>query len=261
MKSKTSTIGILGGILMIYYIAPVVSLLFWKANGTIIPSIISEEVISAMITSVGTSIGSVLISCVLGIPLAYFLSRTEFRWKNIVLFIVFLPLVLPPIVSGMVLLTLFGPGSILGSLAMDSGVSLTQSLVGIILAQVFVVSPFVVIAAKVGFDAVNEKLEYASRALGRTKIETFWKITLPLSMRGIIAGMMLAFARAMGEFGATIMMAYYPRTMPTQIWVSFITGGIEKAFPMAIVLLGSSVIVILLISLLGQEVRGSYAPY
>ncbi|HII51581.1 MAG TPA: ABC transporter permease subunit, partial [Halobacteriales archaeon] len=126
---------------------------------------------------------------------------------------------------------------------------------------VFVVSPFVVIAAKVGFDAVNEKLEYASRALGRTKIETFWKITLPLSMRGIIAGMMLAFARAMGEFGATIMMAYYPRTMPTQIWVSFITGGIEKAFPMAIVLLGSSVIVILLISLLGQEVRGSYAPY
>ena len=64
MKSKTSTIGILGGILMIYYIAPVVSLLFWKADGTIVPSIISEEVISAMITSVGPSIGSVLISCV-----------------------------------------------------------------------------------------------------------------------------------------------------------------------------------------------------
>jgi molybdate/tungstate transport system permease protein len=97
--------------------------------------------------------------------------------------------------------------------------------------------------------------------LGRTKIETFWRVTLPLSMRGIIAGIMLAFARAMGEFGATIMMAYYPRTMPTQIWVSFITGGIEEAFPVAIVLLVSSIIVILLISVLGQEVRGSYAPY
>jgi molybdate/tungstate transport system permease protein len=261
MKNKISSIGILGGILMIYYIAPVVSLLFWNANNAIIPSVMNEDVISAMITSVGTSIVSVSISCILGIPLAYFLSRTIFRWKNIVLFVVFLPLVLPPIVSGMVLLTLFGPGSILGSLAMSSGIELTQSLVGIILAQVFVISPFIVIATKVGFDSVDEKLEYTSRSLGRTKIETFWKVTLPLSMRGIIAGIMLAFARSMGEFGATIMMAYYPRTMPTQIWVSFITGGVEKAFPVAIVLLGSSIVVILLISILGQEVRGSYAPY
>lgn len=246
---------------MAYYIVPVVSLLFWKTNNAIIPSIMSEDVISAMATSVGTSIVSVSISCVLGIPLAYFLSRTVFRWKSIILFIVFLPLVLPPIVSGMILLTLFSPGSILGTLAMSSGIELTQSLVGIILAQIFVISPFIVIATKVGFDSVDEKLEYTSRSLGRTKIETFWKVTLPLSMRGIIAGIMLAFARAMGEFGATIMMAYYPRTMPTQIWVSFITGGIENAFPMAILLLVSSIIVILLISMLGQEIRGSYAPY
>ena len=261
MKNKISILQLLGGILVIYYIAPIFSLVFWGGNEYGRISSMGGGISSAIITSMSTSAVSVVISCMLGIPLAYFLSRDRSSLKDFVLFIVFSPLLLPPIVSGMVLLTLLGPGSIIGSLAASSGIELTQSMIGIILAQVFVISPFIVISAKVGFDSVDEKLEYASRSLGKTKIQTFWKITLPLSMKGIIAGAMLAFARAMGEFGATVMMAYYPRTMPTQIWVSFITGGIGNAFQMTMILLVSSMIVIVLIGRMGKEIGGDYASY
>lgn len=261
MKDKIPITGILGGILVIYYIAPILSLLTWGSGEGIISSVRDEVVISAILTSMTTSFFSVCISGIFGIPLAYVLSREVFKGKNIILFLVFLPLILPPIVSGMVLLTLFGPESILNSFFIFENAYLTQSKIGIIIAQVFVSSPFIVIASKVGFDSVDRKLEYASRSLGKTRIETFWRITIPLSIRGILAGAMLAFTRSMGEFGATIMMAYYPRTMPTQIWVSFITEGLDKTVPMVMLLLLSSVIGIVLLSMLGKEVMTNYTPY
>jgi molybdate/tungstate transport system permease protein len=113
MKNKIPITGILGGILVIYYIAPILSILTWGGGEGIISSIRDEVVISAIWTSMTTSFFSVCISGIFGIPLAYVLSRNVFKGKNIILFLVFLPLILPPIVSGMVLLTLFGPESIL----------------------------------------------------------------------------------------------------------------------------------------------------
>jgi molybdate/tungstate transport system permease protein len=94
----------------------------------------------------------------------------------------------------------------------------------------------VVVTAKAAFEAVDPTLEHASRSLGKGRWTTARRVTLPLAAPGILAGVTLAFARAMGEFGATMMVAYYPRTMPVQIWVSFVSLGLDDAYPVAILL-------------------------
>ncbi|MES3517910.1 MAG: ABC transporter permease subunit, partial [Natronomonas sp.] len=112
------------------------------------------------------------------------------------------------------------------------------------LAQTFVAAPFVVITARAGFGAVDERLEQASRSLGYGPIATFWNVSLPLARGAVAAGIILTFARAIGEFGATMMVAYNPRTMPTQIWVEFISGGIDSIVPLAFALLSITLFVV-----------------
>ncbi|CCQ34936.1 ABC transporter, permease protein (plasmid) [Halorhabdus tiamatea SARL4B] len=180
-------------------------------------------------------------------PLAYWLARTDGAVTKIVLAVVILPLVLPPTVGGIVLLTVFGPSSPLGEAAIAAGFPLTRSLAGVVLAQTFVASPFVVVTAKAAFESVDQTLEYASRSLGKSRWTTARHVTLPLAGPGILAGVTLAFARAIGEFGATMMLAYYPRTMPVQIWVAFIELGLDNAYPVAIllVLIAATALVVL----------------
>jgi len=153
----------------------------------------------------------------------------------------------------MVLLTVVGPNTLLGGAAGASGFPLTRSLAGVVLAQTFVASPFVVVTAKAAIESVDRSLEHASRSLGKRRFTTFRRVTLPLAWPGILAGVTLAFARAMGEFGATIMLAYYPRTMPVQIWVSFTTLGLENAFPVAVILVGIAVGTLVVLDVLGTN--------
>jgi molybdate/tungstate transport system permease protein len=193
-------------------------------------------VVSAATTSLLAASLSTVVATVLGLPLAYWLARADTPWKNAVLAVVVLPLVLPPTVGGVVLLTVFGQHTLVGGAAAAAGVPLTRSLAGVVLAQTFVASPFVVVTAKAAFEGVDRTLEHASRSLGKSRITTVRRVTLPLAGPGILAGVTLTFARAMGEFGATMMLAYYPRTMPVQIWVSFVSLGLDSAYPVAILL-------------------------
>jgi molybdate/tungstate transport system permease protein len=232
---------VLGGMLCLYYLAPMVSLFLSVPPGEVISRMTSPTVVNSAITSLLSASISAAVATVFGLPLAYWLARSEARWKNAVLGVVVLPLVLPPTVGGIVLLTVFGPGAPIGKAAAAAGFPLTRSLAGVVLAQTFVASPFVVVTAKAAFESVDRTLEHASRSLGKGRWTTARNVTLPLAMPGILAGVTLTFARAMGEFGATMMMAYYPRTMPVQIWVSFIELGLENAYPVAIVLLLVSV--------------------
>jgi molybdate/tungstate transport system permease protein len=116
-----------------------------------------------------------------------------------------------------------------------------------------VASPFVVITAKAAFEGVPRAYEYASRSLGKSRWATFWRVTIPLAWPGILAGVTLAFARAIGEFGATIMMAYYPRTLPVQIWVAFTTLGLDAAFPVALLLAAISIAALVVLNTIGAN--------
>ncbi|MDS0284628.1 ABC transporter permease [Haloarcula onubensis] len=242
---------LLGGLLLCYYLVPLFSLLLSQPPGVVLQRLRSPTVASAAVTSLTASLLSTAIAAVFGLGLAYWLARVDGPLGTVVTSLVVLPLVLPPVVSGMLLLTVVGPGTLLGRLAAANGLPLTRSLVGVVLAQTFVASPFVVITAKAAFESVDRSLEDAARTLGQSRLATFRRVTLPLAWPGILAGITLAFARAIGEFGATIMLAYYPRTMPVQIWVSFTTLGLENAFPVAVVLVGVAVATILVLNVLG----------
>lgn len=244
---------LLGAVLLCYYLVPLVSLVVGQPLDVVLRRLTAPDVVSAAATSLATSLTSALLAATFGLPLAYWLARADGQLRTLVTALAVLPLVLPPIVSGMVLLTVVGPDTLLGRFAAANGVPLTRSVVGVVLAQTFVSSPFVVVTAKAAFESVDRSLEYASRSLGKGRLTTFRRVTLPLARPGILAGVTLAFARSMGEFGATVMLAYYPRTMPVEIWVSFTTLGSESAFPVAVILVGLAVTTLVVLNALGTN--------
>jgi len=245
----------LGGLLVLYYLVPILALLVSRPPGAVLARLDDPQVLAAATNSLLAASASAAIATALGLPLAYWLARTDWRGRNAVTAVVVLPLVLPPVVSGMVLLSVVGPGA-LGGLASQAGIRLTRSLLGAVLAQTFVSSPFVVVTARAAFEGVDRRLEAASRSLGTGRWTTVRRVTLPLALPGILAGVVLAFARSMGEFGATLMLAYYPRTMPIAIWVAFVSKGLSSAFPLAVLLLATSLAAIAVLSAVGAGPLG-----
>jgi molybdate/tungstate transport system permease protein len=244
---------LLGSALLVFYAVPLVWLVATQSPRAVLVRVRTPPVLTATANSLLTASITTVVATLFGVPLAYWLARTDAWYRAGVTALVVLPLVLPPTVSGIVLLSVVGSSTPLGSVAAALGVPLTRSLAGIVLAQTFVASPFVVVTAKAAFDGVNEDLEYASRSLGTPHRATFRRVTLPLAWPGIVAGMTLTFARAVGEFGATLMLAYYPRTLPVQIWIGFLEQGVERAYPVAFILLVVAVGVLVVLGLVGTR--------
>jgi molybdate/tungstate transport system permease protein len=239
---------VLGGVILLYYLAPLLSLVLSVPPNELAATVGDPAVVRATATSLASASITTVVAALFGLPLAYWLARAETRWTSAVLAVAVLPLVLPPTVGGVVLLTVVGPGTLVGEAAAGIGVPLTRSLAGVVLGQLFVASPFVVVTGKAAFEGVDRTLEHASRSLGEGRWTTARRVTLPLATPGIVAGLTLTFARAMGEFGATMMVAYYPRTMPVQIWVSFVSLGLEAAYPVAILLVAVAVVALAILS-------------
>jgi molybdate/tungstate transport system permease protein len=238
---------LLGGVLLLVYGLPLATLVVGRSPASLLASVRDPAVTTAATTTLLSATVSTAVAVVLGIPLGYWLARTDSRAKSGLTALVAFPLVLPPVVSGMLLVAAFG-GQGLGGLV---GVSATRTFAGVVLAQVFVASPFVVLSARSAFAGVNRTVEEAAATLGASEWRTFRQVTLPLAGRGILAGITLAFARAAGEFGATLMVAYFPRTLPVQIRVAFQTGGLDAAFPVAVVLVAVSLVALGAINVLG----------
>ncbi len=137
-----------------------------------------------------------------------------------------LPLVLPPLASGTMLLGVFGPYSFLGrTIPLDY----TQSVLGIIIAQTYVASPFIILPSQAAFEAIPERFETMARVLGKRKSEVFIRVSLPLAKTGILVGLLMAWIRSIGELGATLMMAYNPHTISIQIFEDNAIGGIRNS--------------------------------
>lgn len=185
---------------------------------------------------------SLLVSCVavavslpIGIGLAWLLARRSFWGKSLVETAINLPLVLPPVVTGYLLLVLFGTQGFIGGWLHDwFGIRIVFDWKGAALASAVVAFPLMVRAIRVAFASQDPRLEQAARTLGASRLDTFFTVNVPLAKRGIIAGSVLAFARSMGEFGATIMIAGSiageTRTIPLEIFNLLESpGGIEQA--------------------------------
>lgn len=212
---------------------------------------------AALSLSIRTTCAAVVAIVAFGMPLAYWLSRARFRGKRLVEAAVQMPIVVPPAVAGVGLLLVFGRRGMLGP-ALDSlHLSVAFSTAAVVIAQAFVAGPFFVVAARQAFDAVDADLVAVSRTLGASPMRAFLNIELPLAAPGILAGAALSWARALGEFGATMLFAGnlpgVTQTLPLAIYTA-LDSGIDVAVAMAALLLFAAFALLLLIRLLDWRV-------
>lgn len=183
---------------------------------------------------------------IVGLACAFLLSKYEFRGKELLDAVLTMPLVLPPTVTGYYLIVLLGRRGILGGYIYDlTGWTLIFTWQGAVIAAVVVSLPLMIKAARASIESVNPDYEIASYTLGKNRFETFWRITLPLAKRGIFAGLILSFARALGEFGATLMIAGnipgQTQTMPLAIYEAVASGDDRRAQILALILTAISI--------------------
>ncbi|MGH9104844.1 MAG: ATP-binding cassette domain-containing protein [Acidimicrobiales bacterium] len=227
-------IGWLAALLLVYLAAPVVVFLARSARH---PSegFATPGLLGAFATSAEAATISAAIVAVLGVPLAYQLASRRGRLASAASVAVQLPLALPPLMSGVVLLYVFGPNTPLGRLA---GGRFTESLAGIVLAQTFVSSPFLVTAARSAFLALDPNMEQVAAVAGMGPLARFARVALPLAAGGIRAGLLLTWLRAFGEYGATVMMAYHPYSLPVFTYVQFSATGLSATQAPSLLALG-----------------------
>ena len=195
------------------------------------------DVASAIWLSLLTSTIATAVLAIWAVPLGYALARVDFPGKRWVESIVDVPILVPQSVAGVAFIVLLGPGSVLGSALDGLGLPISGSLLGIVIAQVFVAAPFLVKTAMTAFEAVPLHYELASRSLGASPAATFARISLPLASRGILVGATLAWARAISEFGCIVLFASSPVTAPVLVHTEFLRAGASESRPIAILLL------------------------
>ena len=241
-RASRSPLTYLGGLLALYLAIPIGAFLIRLAQ----PGdrgFGADGLWSALWTSVASATVSTAIVALLGIPLAYWLARTKGPLNWLVGLLVMLPIGLPPVMSGLVLIYIVGPYTWLGTLFNDD---LTGTVVGVVLAQTFVAGPFLVIAARAAFAGVDPALDDLAASLGRGPASRFWLVSLRIAAPGIRAGLLLTWLRAIGEYGATVLLAYHPYTLPVFVSVLFSSTGIPQTQAPTALAIGVAVVVLLL---------------
>jgi molybdate transport system permease protein len=218
-------IAVPAGIGLVFLTLPLAALLVrapWTGLGTALGT---PEARAALRLSLLTATTATAVCALLGVPLAWVLARGEYRGLRLVRALVTLPLVLPPVVGGVALLLAFGRRGVVGHwLDAGVGVRLPFTPAGVVVAEAFVAMPFLVLAVEGALRGADPRLEEAAATLGASRWVTFRRVTLPLVLPGLVAGMVLCWARALGEFGATITFAgSFPgrtRTMPLEVYLA-----------------------------------------
>ncbi len=211
--------------LLVFLTLPLLAL-FWRTSpASFFAEVNQKQVLQAIELSFATSTATTIITLILGTPVAYLLSQRRFRLHRVVDTLIDLPTVLPPSVAGVALLMAFGRKGLLGPVLEEMGISIPFTVAAVILAQTFIASPFYVKAATLGFAAIDPELRQAAALDGASRWQIFRHIILPLSWMSLLSGSVMTWARALGEFGATIIFAgNFPgrtQTMPLAIYIGF----------------------------------------
>jgi molybdate transport system permease protein len=195
--------------LLVLFIVTPLAALIWRAaaDPSFWPSMAKPVVLEALWVTLVTTAATLLVSIATGTPLAYLLARRQFPGKWLIETITDLPLVLPPVTAGVALLMAFGRRGMLGPQLEVLGIELPFTTTAVIMAQVFVAGPFYIRGAKLGFAAIEPEIEEAAAIDGASPLTGFWHVTLPLALPGMTSGIILCLARAVSEFGATLMFA------------------------------------------------------
>ncbi len=262
MRARRATpipIGLLAGIGVAFLAVPLLGLLL-RTPWARLPELLSSPIaLEALRLSLVCSLGATALAIVMGVPLAWVLARSRISGKTFVRALVTLPLVLPPVVGGVALLLAFGRRGVVGQYLYDwFGIQLPFSTAGVIIAEAFVAMPFLVITLEGALRSADPRFDEAAATLGAGRWTVLRRVTLPLIAPALIAGTVLAWARALGEFGATITFAGnlpgVTQTLPLAVYAALDTDR-DAAIALSLVLLVASLAVLLLLR--DRYLRGS----
>lgn len=232
-----------------FLLLPVAGLLWRAPWSSLGDDLWSPGARSALRLSLVCSAWATALAVVFGIPLAWVLARVDFRGRRLLRALTVLPMVLPPVVGGVALLLAFGRQGVLGRWLFDwFGLRLPFTTAGAVLAQTFVALPFLVVPAEAAFRSLDRRYEDAARTLGARRWTVFRRVSLPAARTGLVAGAVLCWARALGEFGATITFAGNApgrtSTVPLHVYLLLESGRLEGAVALSLVLVAVSVAVL-----------------
>ncbi|MBA2530388.1 MAG: molybdate ABC transporter permease subunit [Euzebyales bacterium] len=245
LPATMAALGALGAVALLVPLLGLVARAPWRD----LPAVVADPVVGdALRLSLVCSLGALAISTLLGVPLAWLFARAEFPGKALVRALCLLPMVLPPVVGGVALLLAFGRRGLIGQpIAQVFGVSLPFSTLGVVAAEAFVAMPFLVVTVEAGLRAMDRRYEDAAATLGASRWLAFRRVTVPLIGPSLGAGMALCWARALGEFGATITFAGNlqgrTQTMPLAVYLALETRP-DVAILLSLLLLAVSVAVL-----------------
>ena len=247
---------LLGGL----FALPLAGLVLRVNLGTLMEQLRSPEVQQSLWLSIETSVLATVVSVILGLPMAALLASRNFRGKRILEVLMDLPMVIPPTVAGFALLMAFGRAGLLGSSLSFLGISLPFSTSAVVIAQVFMSVPFLVGAARAGFSAVEPRYLDAAATLRAGEVYTFLRVRLPLALPSVVAGIGMCWARALGEFGATITfagnMAGTTRTVPLDVYL-LLHENLDAAATLSLILV---IMAAVLLTAMRQAGLGLFAP-
>jgi molybdate/tungstate transport system permease protein len=220
--------------------------------GGLIEAAENKSVIDSIFLSLYAGFLATLLAFFLGIPTGYILARSDFPGKRLVESIIDVPVVVPHTVAGIAIFTVFGSKGLIGG-PLNNYMQFRDAVPGIVVAMLFVSLPYLANSAREGFKSVDPRLENVARSLGAPLWKAFLFVTLPLSARHILIGAILTWARAISEFGAVVLIAYYPMIAPTLIYDRFLSYGLTASRPIAVLLILVTLSVFILVRVLSAS--------
>ncbi len=228
---------ILGAVLLAFILIPILAIVFSTTPEHLLAELTSQEFIRSLILTLSAASLATVLTWLTGIPLAYLLARTTFKCKYIVESLVNLPIIIPHTAAGIALLFVFGRQGFFGNIFAKVGITFLDELPGIVVGMAFVSLPFLVNMSAEAFRSIDHDLEQAAWVDGASPWLTFWKVILPLSWRGLLGGTMMMWARGISEFGAVVILAYNPKTVPVLIFERFEGFGLAAGQTPAVILI------------------------
>jgi molybdate/tungstate transport system permease protein len=237
----------LSGLILLFIVGPLIGMMLDTPLSDIYETGKEKEVTNSIVLTLGASFLGTLFFAIGAIPFAYLLARKEFRFKRLISGIIDIPVVIPHSAAGIALLGFVSRDSVLGKAADSMGFSFVGHPIGITTAMAFVSLPYLINAARNGFESVPVRLEKAALNLGASSFKMFFSISLPLAWRSILSGLIMMFARGMSEFGAVVIIAYHPLTTPVMIFERFGAFGLKYAQPVALIFIAISLMVFIVL--------------
>ena len=236
--------------LLAFFALPLLALLLRASPAHLLANLRQPQVLQAIFLSLSTTMIATAVTVFFGTPLAYALARKYLPYQRVIDTLIDLPTVLPPAVAGVALLMAFGRRGILGSLLNSMRVDIAFTTIAVIMAQTFIAAPFYIKAAVLGFSGIEPELEQAASLDGANSWEVFRYVIVPLSWTALLSGSVMTWARALGEFGATIIFAgNFPgrtQTMPLAIYIGF-ELNLDVALTLSVILVGFSFIALMIV--------------